>query len=258
MLGKLGRLGNQMFQYATLYSIAKKNGYEYGIPFDAKSQNEYENMCLKECFKNISAKNCKMFMPKTRVQETSNLFSFDLMKIEDNVDLFGYFQTEKYFKDYRNDILHEFAFKEEIKNKVTDIRKNYDSELISIHMRFGDYDLLPDVYPKPSKQYYENALDILPKDAKIILFSDEPHKAEEFFNSLEKKFTNIKGLNKYEDMCFMSMCDYHIIANSSFSWWGSWLSNSKKTIAPKQWYGNSPNAPKSWDDIYCEKWEILE
>jgi hypothetical protein len=52
----------------------------------------------------------------------------------------------------------------------------------------------------------------------------------------------------------MNMCDYHIIANSSFSWWGAWLANSKQVIAPKKWFGEDHEMPKIWDSIYCENW----
>jgi len=58
-------------------------------------------------------------------------------------------------------------------------------------------------------------------------------------------------------MCLMTMCDYHIIANSSFSWWGAWLSESKKVIAPSQWFGAAQGMPKNWSDIYCKDWIIL-
>ena len=87
-LGRRGRLGNQMFQYATLYSVAKTNGYDYGIPYHTKSEDDYMDMCLLDCFKNISAKNCQLVMPKKQIQEQNNLFMPSLMQIEDYTDIF--------------------------------------------------------------------------------------------------------------------------------------------------------------------------
>jgi len=55
-IGKYGRFGNQMFQYSTLFAIAKERGYEFGVPHQLKSDNEYLNFCLLECFSNLSAK----------------------------------------------------------------------------------------------------------------------------------------------------------------------------------------------------------
>ena len=57
------------------------------------------------------------------------------------------------------------------------------------------------------------------------------------------------------DMCLMSMCDYQIMANSTYSWWGAWLSNSKDVIAPKLWFGPDGQDPK---DVYVDRWEYLE
>ena len=56
------------------------------------------------------------------------------------------------------------------------------------------------------------------------------------------------------DLCVMSWCNAHIIANSSFSWWGAWLGGGK-TIAPKNWFG--PKGPQDWNDVYCNGWEVL-
>jgi hypothetical protein len=60
--------------------------------------------------------------------------------------------------------------------------------------------------------------------------------------------------DKFIDLCMITKCEYHIIANSSFSWWGAWLAKSKKVIAPKTWFGGAPGMPKDWSDVYCENW----
>jgi len=257
-LGLRGRLGNQMFQYATLYAIAKENNYEFGIPFKYKENNDdYQKLGLLDCFENISAKDCSNFTPSCQIQELDNMFDSSFFEIKDNSDLFGYFQTEKYFKKYKNELIKEFTFKKEIKEKISNKKQKINNPLISIHMRFGDYEKFPDVYPRCGPEYYLNGLSLLPDNCNIILFSDDLNKASSLLQKINKKFYTFDGLNNYEDLCFMSLCDYHIIANSSFSWWGAWLANSKKVIAPAKWYGTNPNAPKNWNDIYCENWEVI-
>ena len=58
-------------------------------------------------------------------------------------------------------------------------------------------------------------------------------------------------------MCLMTMCKGHIVANSSFSWWGAWLSESEKVIAPKGWFKGSNNSHLDTSDIYCSDWTVL-
>jgi len=257
-MGRRGRLGNQMFQYATLYSIAKRNNYEFGIPFSCRNaEDDYRDLCLQDCFSSLTAKDSTGFTPVAQIQENTNLFIPEFFNVKDNIDLFGYFQTDKYFKHCRDDILKEFTFNNSIKEKCKNLKQSLNNEVISIHMRFGDYEKFSDVYPRPTPEYYSSAFDMLPKNATIVLFSDDLNKASLFFKQIGKNFKIFENLNKFEDMCLMTLCDYHIMANSSFSWWGAWLGNSKKTIAPKAWYGNDSTAPKYWDDIYCEDWVIL-
>ena len=62
-----------------------------------------------------------------------------------------------------------------------------------------------------------------------------------------------EGNDHFVDMCMMSLCDGHIIANSSFSWWGAWIGQGK-TVAPKKWFGSE--GPKNWSDVYCKDWII--
>lgn len=257
-LGSYGRFGNQLFQYATLFSIGKKRNYEIGVPyFKSNIQNEYHKFCLPECFKNLTAKNIDNFTPQHFIEEKNFTYDPGLFGIPDNTDLLGYFQSEKYFLNVKNELLNEFLFKDEIYENALNARSLTKDPAISIHIRLGDYLKIQQIHPICSIEYYQEALELLPKDLLIYIFSDEPKKAEEIFFNLKRKIIFPEMKSNYEDMCLMTLCDYHIIANSSFSWWGAWLSNSKKTIAPSKWFGSDLNAPKNWSDIYCEGWHII-
>lgn len=257
LMGSYGRMGNQMFQYATLYSIAKTRGYDFGVPTRRKSENPYHNFYLNECFLNLSAKDSSNHFSKHRAHEREFSYNAGIFGIPDDTDIVGYFQSEKYFKDYRNELLNEFDFKEEIKSKANDIRSITKEPVISVHLRLGDYKNLVGKHPICGVEYYKEALKHLPEDILIIAFSDEPALAKDVFDSLNKKYFITETDNQFIDMCTMTMCDYHVIANSSFSWWGAWLGNSKKVVAPATWFGDAPEMPKNWSDIYCEEWEII-
>ena len=235
-IGQYGRFGNQMFQYATLYSIAKTRKYKFGVPYGHRNANEYADFCLAE--KNFP-------------------YNAGIFGIADNTDISGYFQSEKYFSDYRNDLLKEFEFNDQIKEKAENIRSITKEPVISVHLRLGDYLYLQGNHPICTKEYYHEALKQVPDDLLIFVFSDEPKKAEQYFKDLRRPVIFMENNDKYLDMAVMNLCDYHVIANSSFSWWGSWLSKSKKTIAPSAWFGDSPSAPKNWSDIYCKEWIVI-
>jgi hypothetical protein len=256
MMGRYGRFGNQMFQYATLYSIAKTKKYKFGVPYKVKSDNSYLNFSLDEAFQNLSAEDSSTYAPIHRAQERVFTHNPGIFGIPDNTDILGYFQSEKYFKDYRNDLLKEFTFKSNILEKANDVRSITKEPVISIHLRIGDYKNLVGKHPVMQKDYYSQALEQLPKDILIIGFSDEPEEAAKLFDSFGRKYFITNPNDQYTDMCTMTLCDYHIIANSSYSWWGAWLSNSKKVIAPHNWFGED-NMPKNWSDIYCEGWVIV-
>ena len=256
-LGRYGRFGNQMFQYATLYSLAKTRKYDFGVPYKFKTNNEYFNFCLHECFPNLTAKDSSEIVNIHKAQEHKFEYNAGIFGIPDNTDILGYFQSEKYFVDYREQLLKEFTFNDKIYKQAVDIRSLTRLPTISIHLRLGDYVNLPDSHPICSADYYVEALSLLPDDLLIYVFSDDIPQATEFFKFLNRKVVFTDSNDKYVDMCLMNLCNYHIIANSSFSWWGSWLSNSKKTIAPSKWFGSAPSAPKNWSDIYCKDWIIV-
>jgi len=256
-LGNLGRLGNQMFQYASLRGIAANRGFDFCIPPEHVFGETDPN--VKNCLTNIhTAFDLKQYNQKVLNHQMVNEsgFHFDetlFNTCEDNVDLYGYFQSEKYFKHIENEIRKDFTFKPDVVESCKEVLDN--QEAISLHIRRSDYLHLQSFHPVPPIEYYTEALKKLP-NLPVFIFSDDPE-----WCSMRSEFDADKFLisesNAVDfDMCLMSMCKYHIIANSSFSWWGAWLSKSEKVIAPKIWFGPSLMEHDT-SDLYCEGWETL-
>ena len=89
------------------------------------------------------------------------------------------------------------------------------------------------------------------KSVKFLVFSDD---LEWCKNNLPSGVLYSTASDQFEDMCAMTLCDSHIVANSSFSWWGAWLSNSRCVIAPRAWFG--PKGPTDWSTIYGHGWLV--
>ena len=91
------------------------------------------------------------------------------------------------------------------------------------------------------------------KDLKVIIFSDDKQWClDNMKNYIGEDFSITNTEDPYVELYMMTKCHYHVIANSSFSWWGSWLSNTKLTVAPSRWFGPAIN--KNTEDIYPKEW----
>lgn len=263
-----GRFGNQLFKYASLIGIAKKNGYEYGIPHkeiqctNEKSKVFYDKFTLFDCF-DLTAKDSSGLNYPTKFEIDGN-YDKSFENISDNLDIGGYFQTEKYFSHCRDFILKEFNFKDQIVDKTLNYLREFDLEnTICIHARcFTDYEVIG---LNLDLNYYTNAASVFGKDKTIILISDDINKAKSHF-----KFENkvVFSENDYfVDFCIMTLVKNIVISNSTFSWWGSWLNNrnDKMIIAPKKWYPKGVvnfippwvDKPYQTTDIYCPNWVLL-
>jgi hypothetical protein len=260
-LGNIGRLGNQMFQYAALKGVCSNLGFEFMIPpkssFGTHDQDVKKSDCNIYDFFDLDKKNTIGTSKNIMVKEKFFHFDEDLFNnCSDNVDLFGYFQSPKYFEKIQNEIRKDFTFPQELKNKCDEFfNSSFDSEVISLHIRRGDY-LSYSHHPVQSLEYYESALSILPSDLPVIIFSDDISwcESQPIFSS-DRFFISENNTTEF-DLCLMSLCKYHIIANSSFSWWGSWLSSSKKTIAPHKWFGGHLDN-SNLKDLYMKEWIVL-
>ena len=261
MLGRNGRLGNCMFQYASILGVARKLKR---TPTAAISQVEH----FSDSFKLGS-------VVDTVVKPThffnENCFSFDermfnLPENCKNIEIGGYLQTEKYFSHVADEVRDNFSFSEHIVERA---KKNIPKgKTVSLHVRRGDYvHLTENGFHGALGNYYQNALEYF-TDHIPVIFSDDIEWCKDNFTFCPKSTVFVddesydinlspskhSDLSGYIDMCGMSLCDSHIITNSSFSWWAAYLGQGK-TIAPSPWFGTT--GPKDWHDIYCDGWIIL-
>jgi hypothetical protein len=250
-----GGLGNIMFQTSVLKTYCLKNNVEPYLTMDNfqpihKHLSAYKDNILSniEWQSNVDYSTFKVY------QEPN--FSFNKVpQISEDILLKGYFQSEKYFKEYRKEILELFTLPEEIQNKVREKYKDVlEKNPISIHLRLGDYQGQPSFHPVQKMSYYNRAMDLMPSDSIYLVFSDDIEMCKSIFGESER-FLFIEGNEDYEDMFLMSLCSHNIIANSSFSWWGAWMNQNpdKIVVAPEKWFGPSYKNNDT-KDLYCEGW----
>ena len=274
-IGSLGRLGNQVFEYAAIRGIAAKHGYEWCIP--PSDRKGIENYSLHECFK-LSPER-KEGVPEIQyLQEPYFHFCEELFDTcPDNVNLNGFFQSWRYFDHIADSIREDFTFHDEHLKPCQEMIESV-KEPIMLHVRRGDpnltdvrgfkwsYTQCGSMHPVQPVEYYEKALAEFPEDQPVIVFSDSIDwvKEQEFFagdrfllSEPQDKYAD-GSFTPYADLCLMSLCSHAIIANSSMSWWGAWLQTNpnKKVIAPKMWFGPD-YANKDTKDLYCPKWIVL-
>jgi len=245
-LAKHGQLGNQMFQYSLLVGLKYKINVDIVIDTEVKNRSYlFDFFDLKEC-------DVKDYHTNNIYQEPHYHFDHKVFQITQDTDFRGYFQTEKYFNHCIDKVKNEFIFKPKISDRVDNFLKKYENKRkVSMHVRRGDYLVYPDAHPVCSVDYYDKSMDILDGDNVIfVCTSDDINWCRD---NIKRENIVYNNQDLSHDMCLISKCDDHIIANSTFSWWGSWLGKGedKKIIAPKKWFGKRYT---DWDtqDLYCD------
>lgn len=239
-LGNYGYLGNQMFQYAALKSIANKINTDYIIP--AKTTGKFFQQLTDAFILNNSIK----YGITNFKQVEEKQFYYDSEFIEsmtDNIDIKGYFQSEKYFKDIEKEIKNDFKFKQTYPIPT--------QKYVAVHVRRGDYISLPNHHPTCSIKYYEKAMSLFSNSHFVILSDDiEWCRNQKVFAGCEFW----QGIDNVHDLYVMTKAEHNIIANSSFSWWGAWLNEKydKIVVAPKKWFGEEIR--HSTDDLLPREW----
>lgn len=266
-----GGLGNQMFQYAAGRAVAHRNQTQLKLDISALERDAARSYRLHH-FKivesiatpdevarltkkgrglwNRISRRVERYLPthkRSVFAQRFDHFDPDILRLRRSVYLVGYWQSEKYFKDIEHIIRQDFIFRhtpDDENQKLTRIIANTNS--VTLHIRRGDYVSNPRFFRKfgvCALEYYQIGVAKVAEKVQnphFFVFSDDIDWTRDNLR-LQYPLTFVAHNNvdkDYEDLRLMSLCKHHIIANSSFSWWGAWLcTNPEKIVmAPKRWF----------------------
>jgi hypothetical protein len=192
----------------------------------------------------------KLGISKTNIYSEPTLsFNKQVFDITLPAYFVGFWQSEKYFKDDEGYIRKAFTFMKPLNRESQRIatRLANQSNTVSVHIRRGDYvssKTTGELHGICSIQYYKDAIALITcklKSPHFYFFSDDTQWVSQNLILPNKSYTLVQhntGIESWQDMALMSKCKHHIIANSSFSWWGAWLNPDKEkiVIAPQNWF----------------------
>ena len=276
-IGRYGRLGNQLYQYASSFSLSKKINTELWIPVESefyrtngrynptiKKNDEYGN----DLFKLFDLKFCKK-KPLIEIQKSikyyynePNIVKYypEFWNQKDGTCLHGYFQAKEYVDEYGEDLRRELELQNFYfdygNNFIVNLKKNY-KDIFSVHIRRGDLTMDNHAFNAELSidNYYKKIISENVKSEDVVLiFSDDIDWCKKNLK-LNNKVIFVDSNIDILDLFLMSFCNNNIIANSSFSWWGAYLNENKekKVIVPKKWFGEK-NKHLRTEDIYCKNW----
>jgi hypothetical protein len=274
-LGSYGRLGNQLFQVAILKAIQIKNGYEIVLPDNLIHRVWHGQRCnLLDIFElpscNIGKPDCHF----SYKEQGDKYFDKEIFGMPDSVDYFGFFQNVNYYKGIEKELRAEFKMKPHIEDKVDKLLSKFSDRIaVSLHVRRGD--MTDGTNPRDAawandvskgsifSSYYDRAIDLLPSNSVIFLFTGGSRKGDIYSDDLDwcKKYFKderiifLNTLSDVETFCFMKKCNINIMSfASTFGWWSSYLNENENVIAPKNFY---PVANYNPNNIYPENWRLV-
>lgn len=252
--GLQGRTGNMMFQIAHAYVKSLEHNRQFVAPRGESSSWHLE----KNLFRKID-----FFIDRTdTLQEPIEIYTGDFEyhnspapNYHTPTVYYGWYQSEKFFHRYKNHIKALFSPTQAFIEKAYRYYPFLENvRVAAINVRRGDYLEQPTRHPVVSLEYINEAYKHLPKHDKLLIVSDDIEWCRENLKFDNMIFNDNKNFWDAEALWLLSLCDHFIISNSTFSWWGAWLSNSpfKVVIAPDTWFG--PDIKEETEDIYCEDW----
>lgn len=255
----LGGLGNQLMVIASTYALAKRNNDECAFDFNGcftPLQGFASNKYKKSLYKNLKEIDVNNYPWKALYKEPKHSYS----PIPYQKDLLihdSYLQSEKYFKDYKKEIIDLFYFDEKDIDKVNShidfITGSEEIPVTTVHVRRGDYLKFPDIHPTISVAYYKEAMNRIGHDNFFIFISDDMNWCKENFKGNNIFYSPFD--DEIMDLTLMTQADNNIICNSTFGWWGAYLNQyeDKIVIANKKWFGEK-GPEYNINDIIPTEW----
>lgn len=237
-----GRLGNTLFEIASCYAYA----LDHNMPFTLSNTTK-DPVMQPLYFQNLVNLDWNPNKPAKFITEMQH--NYEPLPWEDdwknyNIEMKGFWQSEKYFKHRRSEILKLFNIPY---NKI---------EMVSIHVRRGDYLTIPGKHILMDDDYMKTAVDFFRQKGynNFLVFSDDISFCENYFKNHEGLFDFVKDNDPLDDLMLMSNCVHQINSSSTFSWWGAWLNQNpdKIVITPKEWFQSTQ--PENTNDIIPESW----
>lgn len=253
-----GQLGNQLFIIAATTSLALDHGAIPIFPDFLHAARNNIPFNYNQLFSHLDP----YFPRKERIARyyVEPAFDYHPIPYRPNLCLVGYFQSEKYFRHRKQEILTLFAPPPHISNYLNEkYRKLLDHPCtVSIHVRFyADSGSEKETYTTIRRPYFEKAIQHFPEEACFVVFSNQMQRCKQELSSIKRTFYFIEEEDYIHDFYLMSLCKHHIICNSSFSWWAAYLNSNpdKKVIAPYPWF--TPASGIDFKDLIPEEWTII-
>ncbi len=262
-LKKMGRLVK--FDDVTTYKLDNARPIQlavFGITYPRASEEEIRD--ITDSHMDMGSRIKRRFTGRQSLEyvEKDGCFDPEILDVRDAY-LVGNFQSEKYFADIRDDVMSAFRFDPMLFSDATkDMKRRIaeeSEEPVCIHVRRGDYLKADRVYGGIcTEDYYRTAMKYMQEHhpgCVFYLFTDDVHWAdffvEEHSDMKVVPVTCSEAYTGYQDMYLISRCRHHIIANSTFSWWGWWLRKIRdgEVIAPAKWLNNGKCADILTDDM---------
>jgi hypothetical protein len=232
----MGGLGNQMFQYACGVGVSERCGTPLHLNKD--SFHGYHRKLLIDKFP-IQAEFSSQINPV--VEEQGFPYNKNIENVTSGM-LRGYWQSEKYFEHCKDRIRKDFYLPSKPNNGV------------AVHVRRGDYLKLQHIHPVTPLYFYEEVGKRY-KGKDFYIFSDDMEWCKENIK-MPGEMCFVEG-DEFKHLTVMGGCESHIIANSTFSWWGAWLSGSEDVTVPMPWFSNGLDTkdliPKTWRSFQLTK-----
>ncbi len=265
----MGGLGNQIFQYVFSRYIQKNTGKTVLLHINFFEYVKYVPGATVRSF-DLDKFNTKYISVNGNisVEKIVGEKDFSVDNTDDSVDwafFRGYWQDKCFFTDVKSQILSELSLKDkyitEDMKKIEDKVRNNES--VSLHIRGTDYlqGANINIFESLGFDYYNQALSYIKNNSnnplKIYVFTDDVSHAESILKGLgDINFKIMDKAEPYQDLWLMSKMKHHIIANSSYSYWGAAMGEANEyngiTVAPKKWFKQSQGP-----DLYLDGWEII-